>query len=112
MAAELLRSAGGSGRSWRSHLSGSFRELFPQTTDVFYSKGDHDDEDAALRSAALERLSGSATRELGQQRLEDFINLELPSIGSLMGEIQIAAGLDVLEDNERLLRGLRERMDR
>ena len=112
MTAEILRSAGSSHRTWRSHLFRSFQELFPQTTDAFYSKGDHEDDDAALQLAALKRLSESSTRELDQQRLEDIIPSEIPSIGSLRGEIQIATGLDVLEDNERLLRGLRERMDR
>ncbi|XP_078447155.1 pleiotropic drug resistance protein 2-like isoform X2 [Wolffia australiana] len=112
MAAELSRSVGSSRGSWRSHLSGSFRELVPDPTDAFFSKvKDHDDE-ADLRLAAMQKLSRSPREFPGDISLTMNSARSLASQDSLKGSVRIDTGLEFLETNERILRDLRERMNR
>ncbi|CAA7405383.1 unnamed protein product [Spirodela intermedia] len=106
---ELSCSAGSSRRSWRSHHSGSFRELWTDPSDVFHSRRDDEDDEATLRLAALGKLSGSR-REV-EQYLPGRDAVDLASFSSQDGKIFIDSAREIVEDNEGLLRRLRERID-
>ncbi|XP_078447546.1 pleiotropic drug resistance protein 2-like [Wolffia australiana] len=89
--AELSR--GSSRRSWGSHLSGSFKELIPDPSDVFFGKASGQEDEAELISVAVEKLSGIS---LDRHRADGFFADE---------------GDQCLEEYARLLRRARERMN-
>ena len=97
--AELSRSAGSSRKSWGSQLSGKFRELLADPSDVFLARGrsgKHDE--AALRESAMQKLSGS--------------KLDPDILDSRREKVFIDEGVQILEENEQLVRRIRERMNR
>lgn len=107
---ELSHSAGSSRRSWRSHHSGSFRELWTDPSDVFHSRGNDEDDEAALRLAALGKLSGSRRGIEQCQSGRDVV--DGASFSSQNGKFFMDNVQENVEDNERLFRRLRERIDR
>ena len=97
--AELSRSAGSSRKSWGSQLSGIFSELLADPSDVFLAtgrSGKHDE--AALREIAMQKLSGS--------------KLDPDILDSRREKVFIDEGVQILEENEQLVRRIRERMNR
>lgn len=109
---DLTRSAGSSRGSWGFRVSGSFRELWSDPSDVFDSRRHDENDEADLRLAALVRLPGSRG-EIVPQNSVDGEAVDDATFGSLDKKIHIGRVLQVVEEeNERLLRGLRKRMDR
>ena len=97
--AELSRSAGSSRKSWGSQLSGRFNELLADPSDVFLSRGRSGEYDeAALREIAMQKLSGS--------------KLDPDILDSRREKVFIDEGVQILEENEQLVRRIRERMTR
>ncbi|CAA6672145.1 unnamed protein product [Spirodela intermedia] len=107
---ELSRSAGSSRTSMGRRRSGSFRELWTDPSDVFHSRGNEEDDEATLRLAALWKLAGSR-REV-EQYLSGCNAVDVASFSSQEGKIFMDSAREIIEDNERLLRRLRERIDR
>lgn len=109
---DLTRSGGSSSRSWGRHVSARFLELWNDPSDVFHSRRHDQDDEADLRRAALERLPGSR-REIVPQNSVDDEAVDVANLGNLNGKILTEHVLQVVEEqNERLLRRLRKRMDR
>ncbi|XP_078447765.1 pleiotropic drug resistance protein 2-like [Wolffia australiana] len=99
---EFTRSASSSRRSWGGLVSGSFRELGGDPSDVFNSRRHADDDEADLRAAALNKLPGS----------KKGTAVDLDGLGNLDGKIIIDRVLQVVQrENERLLRHMRKRID-
>ena len=97
--AELSCSAGSSRKSWGSQLSGRFNELLADPSDVFLAKwqsGEYDE--AALREIAMHKLFGS--------------KLDPDILDSRREKVFIDEGVQILEENEQLIRQIRERMNR
>ncbi|MQM16819.1 hypothetical protein Taro_049778 [Colocasia esculenta] len=114
------RSAGSSRRSWTGSVTGSLREIWRDPSDVFHSRRHDEDDEADLRWAALEKLPtyDRMRRGIIQRVAEDgkVVGSEVVDIARLGRQdrkVLIERVLQVVEeDNERLLRRLRERIDR
>ncbi|CAA6672143.1 unnamed protein product [Spirodela intermedia] len=110
-AGDLTHSGGSSSRSWARCISGSFRELWSNPSDLFHSRGHDEDDEANLQRAALERLLGSR-REFVPQKSVDDDAVDVATLGDLDKKILVEHFPQVVEEeNERLPR-LRKRMER
>ena len=91
-----------SSRSWEECISETAHEFWSDPSDVFQIRRRDEEDEAALRQAALEKLSSSRS---GIRDLENLVNLDR--------KIPIDRMLETREEeNEGLLRHLRKRLDR
>ncbi|XP_078447762.1 pleiotropic drug resistance protein 2-like [Wolffia australiana] len=99
---DVVRSANSSYRSWGGLVSGSFRDLGRDPSDVFNSRRHDDDDMTDLRAAALNKLPGTMKRTTVD--LDDLSNVDRSVIIDRVLQV-------VQEENERLLHRMKKRMD-